>query len=101
MDDFIVGGSLFLTLAIWLFMLFVAVLWLLLPFAVFGIKRRLDKIPVENVPTAYCGRWHARDQTVPRAARERTTYAAHRSVEDGRRDPALPAARKLSEILMH
>ena len=48
MDDFIVGGSVFLTLAILLFILFVAVLWLLLPFAVFGIKRRLDKILVEN-----------------------------------------------------
>ena len=48
MDEFIVGGSIFLTLAIWLFMLFVAVLWVLLPFAVFGIKRRLDKILVEN-----------------------------------------------------
>ena len=48
MDEFIVGGSIFLTLAIWLFMMFVAVLWVLLPFAVFGIKRRLDKILVEN-----------------------------------------------------
>ena len=48
MDEFIVGGSVFLTLAIGLFILFVAVLWVLLPFAVFGIKRRLDKIIVEN-----------------------------------------------------
>ncbi len=48
MDEFIIGGSAFLTLAILLFMLFVAVLWVLLPFAVFGIKRRLDKILVEN-----------------------------------------------------
>ena len=48
MDEFIVGGSVFLTLGILLFILFVAVLWVLLPFAVFGIKRRLDKILVEN-----------------------------------------------------
>jgi biopolymer transport protein ExbB/TolQ len=43
MEDILIGGGIF-GILLALFLLFLAILWVLLPFAVFGTKDRLDKV---------------------------------------------------------
>ncbi|CAM5213662.1 hypothetical protein CDEF62S_00378 [Castellaniella defragrans] len=47
MSDGMMGGMAGFGVLIWILGVVIAVLWIALPFAVFGIKKRLDAILVE------------------------------------------------------
>lgn len=47
MSDGMMGGMAGLGVLMWILGVVIAILWIALPFAVFGIKKRLDAILVE------------------------------------------------------